>query len=265
MVVLHVPGSSTWHLDLFSKNPWKAVWLGVSLLHEPKLLAVLPMYCFFLALTPFLLRELRMGNVQWVLSGSVALWVVAGLFIQLPVDPDGVCFGAFNPLSYQLLFVFGLAFGAGRIPVDRLDSATVRPIVVLSFFITVLFFLLRLAYATSSTVVALVEQFHPWVSRMQLGPLRVLNFAAFGVALYWFSRKSDWGDCSNLLLRCLAFLGQHSLPVFAWSILTTYIAMSVLPEHPNLSVRALALGLAVTSLILPAFLHAKLLQHLKKT
>jgi hypothetical protein len=265
MVALHVPGSSTWHFDLFSKDPWKALWLGVSLLHEPKLLAILPMYCLFLALTPFLLRELHMGNVRWVLSGSVALWVVAGLFIQLPVDPDGICFGVFNPLSYQLLFVFGLAFGAGQISVDRLGSATVRSIVALSFFVAVFFFLLRLAYATSATVVAFVEEFHPWLSVIQLGPLRVLNFAAFGVALYWLSRKRDWSDGSNLLLRCLAFLGQHSLPVFAWSILTTYIAMSVLPEHPNLSVRALALGLAVTSLMLPAFLHGKLLQHLKKT
>ena len=30
MVVLHVPGSSTWwHLDLFRKHHWKAAWLGV--------------------------------------------------------------------------------------------------------------------------------------------------------------------------------------------------------------------------------------------
>jgi hypothetical protein len=264
MVVVHVPGSSTWHLDLFSKNPQKAVWLGVSLLHEPKLLSILPMYCFFLALTPILLRELRLGNVRWVLSGSVVLWMVAGLFIRVPVDPDGICFGVFNPLSYQLLFVFGLAFGAGRIPVDSLGLVPARPIVVLSFGIAVFFFLLRWAYATSSTVVAFVEPFHQWFSVMQLGPLRVLNFAAFGVALYWLSRQREWGDCSNLLWRSLAFLGQHSLPVFAWSILLTYMAISVLPEHPHLSVRALALGLAVTSLLFPAFLHAKLLQHLKK-
>jgi hypothetical protein len=264
MVVMHVPGSSTWHLDLFSENPQKAIWLGVSLLHEPKLLAILPMYCFFLALTPILLWELRMGHVRWVLSGSVMLWVVAGLFIRFPVDPYGVCFGVFNPLSYQLLFVFGLAFGTGRIPVDSLSSTSARPIVVLSFCIAVFFFLLRLAYAISSTVVVFVEHFHQWFSVIQLGPLRVLNCAAFGVVLYWLSRKREWGDCSNLLWRYLTFLGQHSLPVFAWSILITYMAISVLPEHPHLSVRALALGLAVTSLMLPAFLHAKLLQHLKK-
>ena len=194
MVVLHVPGSSTWRFDLFSKNPWKAVWLGVSLLHEPKLLAILPMYCFFLALTPFLLRELRIGHVQWMLSGSVALSLVAGLFIQLPVDPEGICFGVFNPLSYQLLFIFGLAFGAGRIPVDSLGAATTRLIVVLSFFIAGFFFLLRLAYATSSTVVSFAGQFHRWLSVIQRGPLRVLNFAAFGVVLYWFSKKRGWGD-----------------------------------------------------------------------
>jgi hypothetical protein len=263
MVALHVPGSSTWHLDLFRKHPWKAAWLGVFLLHEPSFLSLLPMYCFFLALTPLLLWELRSGNVRWVLSGSVVLWMVAGFVIRLPVDLDGVCFGGFNPLSYQLLFVFGLAFGAGQIPVDGLRSATASRVVVLSCCIAVGFFLLRLAYATSSTVVSFTEQFHQWLSVVQLGPLRVLSFAAFGVVLYWFSGTRGWRDDSNLLLQYLAFLGQHSLPVFAWSILTTYIAISVLPEHPNMYMRVLTLGLAVTSLMFPACLHAKLLQHRK--
>jgi hypothetical protein len=265
MVVLRMPGSSTWHLSLFSEHPWKALWLGVSLLHEPNFLAILPMYCFFLALMPLLLSALRMGNVRWVLSGSVVLWVVSGLAIRFPVDPQGFCFGGFNPLSYQLLFIFGLAFGAGYVPIDRLSPATERMLVVLSIFIAGCFFLLRLAYVISSPVVSLAEQYQQWFSVIQLGPLRVLSFAAFGVVLYWFARTRGWCDCSNLLFRCLAFLGQHSLPVFSWSILTSYSALSALPDHPNRLLRSLALLLAVTSLMLPAFLHAKLLQHLKKT
>ena len=265
MVVVHVPGSSTWHLSLFSKHPWKALWLGVFLLHEPGYLALLPMYCFFLMLTPLLLWELRIGNVRWVLGGSVILWLVAGRVIRFPVDPDGICFGGFNPLSYQLLFIFGLALGTGRIVIDCLRSATERLMVSLSLSVAVFFFLLRVAYATSLTVVSVVDRFHQWFSAIELGPLRLLNFAAFGVGLYWFSRKRGWGDCSNPLSRWLAFLGQHSLPVFAWSILSTYIAMSVLPDHPNRALRVLDLAVAVISLTLPAFLHATLLQHLKQT
>jgi hypothetical protein len=131
--------------------------------------------------------------------------------------------------------------------------------------ITVGLFVLRLAYALNPTIVTFVEHYHQWLSVVQQGPVRLLNFAAFGVVLYWWARQRRWGgECANPLVRCFAFLGQHSLPVFVWSILTTYIAMAVLPDRPARSVRALALVLAVTSLMLPAFLHARLRHHLKK-
>lgn len=264
MVVLHVPGSSAWHLDLFSTHPWRALWLGITLLHEPSFLGILPMYCVFLALTPLVLWAMRGGYLPWVLGGSVLLWIVAGLGTRLPADPDGICFGAFHPLSYQLLFCFGLAFGAGHIPVHALRADTTRRIGLLSSGLTLGFFVLRMAYALSSTVAALVQPFQRCLNTVYLGPVRVLNFAVFGVMLYWLSTQKYRPDGSRLWLRGLAFLGEHSLPVFTWSLLTTYLAMSVLPEHPTLSVRACALVLAVASLLCPAFLHAKLQPYCKR-
>jgi hypothetical protein len=168
-------------------------------------------------------------------------------------------------MSYQLLFIFGLAFGTEAIPIDGLTPAREWIVVVPSVVIAVFLFVLRLTYALNLTIVSFVEKYHRWLDVVQLGPVRLLNFAAFGVVLYWLARQRRWwSEGSNPLVRCFAFLGQHSLPVFAWSILTTYIAMSVLPYDTLRSVRALALVLAVSSLMLPAFLHAKLRHHLKK-
>src|SRR5262249_12328770 len=146
-----------------------AFWLGLFLLHQPSLLEILPMYCFFLALTPLLLWELRIGNVRWVLGGSVVLGLISGLVIQLPVDPDGICFGAFNPLSYQILFIFGLAFGTGAISVDCRRPKMEWLLVVLSSFIAAFFFLLRLVYAINPIIVSLIQQYHWWFSVTQHG------------------------------------------------------------------------------------------------
>ena len=265
LVVWQVPGSSTWHLTFFRAHPWKAVWLSVLLLHEPGLLGLLPMYCLFLGCTPLLLGALRRGHVWWLLGGSGVLWVVAGLVIRLPADPEGIRFGLFNPLSYQLLFIGGLTFGTGAIPMDGLSPARERVVVVSAVVIAGCLGLLRWAYALHPAMAAVVEHYHQWVSVVQQGPVRLLNFAACGVVVYWWARHRRWGGaCANPLVRGCAFLGEHSLPVCVWSVLTTYLALAVLPEQPTRGVRALALVLAVASLLLPACLHAQLRHHRKK-
>jgi hypothetical protein len=58
------------------------------------------------------------------------------------------------------------------------------------------------------------------------------------------------------VLRWLAFLGRHSLQVFAWSILMTYVSMALMPAHPSRLWRALDMLFTVSSLAIPARLHA---------
>jgi hypothetical protein len=258
LVGMHVRGSAAWRLDLFHTHPWQALGMGGALLYEPGFLGILPMYCIFIALTPLVLHAMRRGQLWGVLSASIMLWATAGLMINLPVEPKGVCFGALNPLSYQLLFSFGLAFGAGHLSLQRLYPCTTKWMMRLASSLTAGFFVLRMLYAASPMLAAWVQARHHGFSVINLGPVRVLNFAAFSALLFWVAQRRKWGSCTTLLGRFFVFLGQHSLPVFTWSILTSYLAQVVLPDHLPISLRVGAMLLVVPSLLCPAFVHIKL-------
>ena len=263
-VYLRCRSSASWQLDLMIQAPVKAAVFGVALLYEPMFLGILPMYCLYLAATPLLLKLMRMGKVNWILGGSTALWFISGLVVRLPNGSGSIAFGAFNPLTYQILFVFGLAFGTRYVTMERLMGAAKRKIAGLVFAITSLFWLLRMGYALNPTIEDFVNRYQKLFSVVHFGPLRLLNFAVFSVALYCLFENKRWSRCQHPAFRWLAFLGQHSLPVCVWSILTTYAVMALLPQDPAWGARFLAMILAVGSLTVPAFLHVQYRQYRKK-
>jgi len=257
-IEVHVHGVERWDLKLFVTAPWEAAALGGALLYEPGYFGILPMYCFLLALTPFVLDQFSRGRLAAVLGASGLLWVVSGLVIRLPANPGGVDFGAFNPIGYQFLFVLGLAFGTRRLDVDRLGPVARKMVIATSAAVALLFFCLRLEYAVGGPLDALVNAASSGFSAVQLGPLRLLDFAAVGVVVYWFSQRTHWADSGSFGTSWLAFVGRHSLPVFAWSILLTYVAVAEIPPQAGVDVRAGAVLLAVGSLTIPAQIHTTL-------
>jgi hypothetical protein len=251
-VIVGFPGVAQWHLDLFGKSLSKAVLFGASLLYEPGYLGLLPMYCLFLALTPIVLWQLQKGNAGRIVLISVVVWVIGGLAIRLPQDPVGLNFGGFNPLGYQVLFVIGLAFGAKRIVFEHLSSKTQKLLLVLSLLVALPLLFLRQLYAVNGSVRVRTDHFSQLFSVVQLGPLRLLDFAAFALILYWISRQIQQKGTHSLLFRWLACLGQHSLPVFTWSILLTYAVTALLPFKAGLAFRLLIAVVAAGSLTIPA-------------
>jgi hypothetical protein len=89
-------------------------------------------------------------------------------------------------------------------------------------------------------------------SETELGPLRLLNFAAFGFVLYWICKKISWDETNVHAFRWLAFVGRKSLPVFAWSILMTYALIALLPPTLNHTLGAIIVVVATASLTIPA-------------
>ena len=259
-VALALPGVDRWGLDLFEHDPLREAALSFSLLYEPGYLGILPMYCLFLVATPALLWQFGRGRAWAVLAGSCAVWLAAGLLVELPSNPDGIDFGAFDPLSYQFLFVLGLAFGAGRLRLDRLPPRVARWLFAAALAVTVAFFLARLQYAFGGPVTPVVDRLAEGFSIIQLGPLRLLNFAAFAFVLAVAVRRIRWASVRVRGFRWLAFVGRHSLPVFAWSILVTYAAVAVLSADPSAPLGLLGAVVAVASLTIPAALHAAVQQ-----
>jgi hypothetical protein len=261
-VRLNLPGVDRWHLDVLDTDPLKGLLLGVSMLYEPGYLGILPMYCLFLLLTPILIRQFQKGRLRYVLGISGLLWLVSGLVIRLPDNPNGIDFGAFNPLAYQLLFIVGLAFGTKQPNLERVPYR--NWLIGVAFTIAGLFFILRLQYALHGPFNPLAHRLGASFSAVQLGPLRLLNFAAFGLTLFWVVRKIRWADVDTAAFRWLAFLGRHSLPVFAWSILTAYAAVALYPSHPSVIAGMLGVFLAAASLTIPAQLRATFVGRRKK-
>jgi hypothetical protein len=255
-IELRLPNTARWHLNLISMTPWKGIGLGAGLVYEPAYFGILPMYLLFLLFTPFILWQFGRGNVLQILAISALIWLVSALLIRLPGNPGGFDFGAFNPIGYQFVFVAGLGFGTGKLSIGRIPSGLRRRLVAVSAFVVVLCLILRVDYAFRGPGTALVDKNGFGFSTVQLGPFRLLNFAAFCLVVYSICSKIRWEDVHSAAFRWLAFVGQHSLPVFAWSILATY-AMAAL-SSPRLSFTAglIALAIVSASLTVPAQLRA---------
>ena len=255
-IELHVRGAGRWDMSLVDTNPWEGIAYGATLLYEPWYLGILPIYILFLVLTPIILVQFDKGNARRVLALSALLWLVSGLLIHFPSNPSGIDFGPYNPLAYQLVFISGLAFGTKRLSLERLSHATRRRVLAVAAVVTALCFVLRLQYAFGGPLNHVLDSLSPAFSAYELGPLRLLNFAAFGLVLYWASQRFASDEIHARAYSWLAFIGRHSLPVFAWSILGTYAAMAFLAPHLGLALGFLAIVLLAASLTIPAQVHA---------
>ena len=255
-IELHVPGSGRWDMSLLATHPWEGIAYGATLLYEPWYLGILPIYILFLVLTPIVLLQFDKGNVRRVLALSALLWVVSGLVIHLPSNPSGVDFGPYNPLAYQFVFISGLTFGTRLLSIERLSQVMRQRLVAAAAVVTAICLILRLQYAFGGPLSHFVDKIAPAFSAYELGPLRLLNFAAFGVVFYWASQRFRGEKVRSLSYSWLAFIGRHSLPVFAWSILGTYAAIALLPRHLSVGLGFLAVILLAASLTIPAQLHA---------
>jgi hypothetical protein len=258
-IALNLRGADRWRLDAFEGSPWKGLVLSGSLLYEPGYLALLPMYCLFLIVTPVLIWQFARRKLAWVMCVSATLWLAAGLLVRLPRDPNGVNFGAFNPLSYQLLFVIGVAFGTRALDLRRLSARTQRGLTYGAALIAAVFFALRQEYALDGHLHAALDS--PLFSSTELGPLRLLNFAAFGLVLFAIAQAVKWSEVKLSAFRWFAFVGRNSLPVFAWSIMITYVGIALFPATSTRGVQIVATAAAVGSLTIPAYIRSRFRRH----
>ena len=263
-VEVHLRGASRWRLDLFSADPAKGIAFSASLIYEPGYLGILPMYIVFLFLTPLVLWQFDQGNVGPVLGLSSLIWIFSGVLVHLPEDRSGVDLGPFNPLCYQFLFVFGLAFGTRQLGIERLPHVARKWLIATCAILATLFLILRVQYALNGPLNELVDRISTVHSVEELAPLRALNFAAFGVVLYWLCGKITWAELDSFVFRWFALIGRHSLPVLAWSILVTYLTIAFFPAHLSHPLGLLATVLAAASLTVPAQLHALVARRRKR-
>lgn len=184
------------------------------------------MYLVFLLLSPLVLRTATRGGWLPILAGSVSLWLIAQFGVkEWLVDLFGAAWlvvdlGAFNLLSWQLLWLGGLLLGYAleRHP-ERLAHALDRipwPVVL---GLAIFFFCWRWPWIPVSVDLGAYE----WMlDKWQLGPLRLLNFVALVYLALWLSPQI--GKALDRL-KPLALLGRHMLPLFSLHVCFSLLAI----------------------------------------
>ncbi len=229
--VHHHKAAITNLLSFYLAHPGVAIVGGVLLLYCPPLLDILPMYVTFLFFTPLLLSAAVRSGWRKILFASGLLWLMAqfGLrdmvhawivhitHLQIPLQETG----AFNLFAWQAIWIVGLWLGAKSatqsVPLKKVPGWAVG----LAASVCLFFVGVRHGWlGPHLTQQALGMQLDKW----QIGPLRVLNLAAFITVCYWLRKQ---------LVRVIAIepfltLGKASLRVFCAHIFFVFIGLALL-------------------------------------
>jgi hypothetical protein len=251
-------------LNFYLAHPVVAIVGSILLIYCPPLLDILPMYVLFLFLTPMLLtvairygwtRILVVSGLVWVgaqfgLRELLHSVVVHATHLPIPLQETG----AFNLFAWQGMWIGGLWLGAksaeGDVPLARVPGQ----IVAMCGGVCVFFIGVRHGWlGPYLTQQSLGIQLDKW----QIGPMRVVNLAAFLIVCYWLRRY-----LAPLVARePFLTLGRASLQVFCAHVLFVFVGLALLYEDiPQLhGMRAYGLLLLTfTGLILVAVREVRL-------
>ena len=233
------------HFHDFLLHPWGGLALIPLLLHQPPLFDILPLYVILLGATPWLLAIARRRGWGIVLLFSALGWLATQFhFIAHPIsDPYRLIplrWGSFNFFSWQLVWVSGLALGETALRRPLLTGQWRSAVFAISAPIVLAGLLARHGF------IAVNPDCFLWMDKWTLGPLRLLNFAAWvGLLLAWNPRVPA------LPLAPLALLGRHSLAVFSFHLPLVVAASTLVQSVPLSNSLQILIGLSVIAALFP--------------
>lgn len=207
--------------------PVETLLQGLLLKFKPLNLDVLPLYIVLMAAFPiFLWFMLRWRNA--VMIGSIGLYLAARHYgWNFASYPAGVWY--FNPLTWQLLFVFGAWLALGGAAANR-GLLQFRSLYVLSIG----FVLFALAITLAERIPelrqfvpdAIAESFIP-NDKTNLAPYRVIHLVSLMFIVVSLI-PVDWPGLKWPIFKPMIRCGQQSLPVFCVGLFLSFIAHFVL-------------------------------------
>jgi hypothetical protein len=247
------PSFLPYGMNLVAENPLRAALLVPVFLFQPGYADILPMYIFFVAITPLVVLSARAGRLGLCVALSAGLWLLAQLgtgdrLLEPVAARLGSRLGYFDVLGWQFVYVIGLVLG---IRAARGDDPVVPRA---PWFVGLALAIVVLCYFTAHGAFGLPQERYGlgWIEdRSSFGPLRVLNTGAWIVVLARLgSVHSPWFEW-----RWPAFLGAHSMIVFVYSCFLGYLITPLDAAPEPVKVAAVVLGLA--SLTIPAWLQQR--------
>ncbi|MCP5420369.1 MAG: OpgC domain-containing protein [Gammaproteobacteria bacterium] len=226
----HAPFYNMIHAYL--DHPLFASISSLLLLYQPPLLDILPLYLVFLALSPLILEMSSRTGWLPIMGGSFLLWLLSqfGLkqWLLSFLGPNSLVIdlGAFNLLSWQLLWLGGLMLGQYKLlHPERLARVVERIPWQLALGIAVFFFCWRWPWIPVS--VRLGD--HAWLlDKWQLAPLRLLNVSVLVYLAIWLGPQINQ---ALSYLKPLALLGRHMLPLFSLHVCFSLLAIGFVETY----------------------------------
>jgi hypothetical protein len=252
LALVQIAGGKPEDLDatntaVFFSFPQAAVIRAMTLQYMPVNTDVLPSFVLLhLSFPAVLWLLLRRADIA--LAASIALYLGVQVFgWNLPAWPRGEWY--FNPLAWQVLFVFGawVAAGGGKRLLPLVTSKIATGLAV--------------SYLAFSFAVALSWQWHPLeglmpealakliypVDKSNLAPVRLLHFlslALIGARLV----RHDWRGLSSPLITALIRCGENSLAIYCLGVLLSFVglvAMKRISDGLAMQVAVSVAGVAV--------------------
>jgi hypothetical protein len=205
----------------FLKQPDVTMIQAMLLKFKPANMDVLPLYIVLLGGFPPMLW-LLLRNATLALAVSVTLYALTWRFdINFPAYPNGTW--VFNPMAWQLLFVFGAWCALGG--AERIGPlARSRPVLWLAVAYLAFAFAITLTWYVPRMAVYVPKWFSEWMYPIDKTNLDVLRFAHF-LALAALTMRyvpRDWAGLMSPVMRPAILCGQHSLEIFCLGVFLSF-------------------------------------------
>ena len=213
----------------FLKQPDVTIIEAMLLKFKPANMDVLPLYIILLGGFPPMLW-LLLRSASGALAVSVALYAVVWYFeINLPAYPSGTW--VFNPMAWQLLFVFGAWCALGG--AERIGKvARSKPVfwiavayLAFAFLITMTWYFPRLAGYVPRWF---SEAMYP-IDKTNLDVLRFAHFLALAILTLRYVPQ-DWSALTWPVMRPAILCGQHSLEIFCLGVFLSFLGHFAMVE-----------------------------------
>lgn len=219
------------NFDALLRDPL-GVFVGLPLmLHQFGYVNILPLYVLLLLAAPAALW-LGVRRPGWLLAGSVALWLAAGLSRVNLLTYPGLNGWFLNPFSWQLIFVAGLLTGLQLKQGQRLVPVHPRLVALAAGYVALALvwaLVPRVAaggYALMGALADLgVPRLFAGFDKGHLELPRLLHVLALAYLLSVLPGLARAAGAPGL--RLLALMGRHALPVFALGTVLAFAARAI--------------------------------------
>jgi hypothetical protein len=212
----------------FLKQPDVTIVQALLLRFRPVNMDVLPLYIVLMLFLPLILWLMK-WRADVTLALSALIYALTWHFDwYLSAYPNGVWF--FNPLAWQLLFVFGAwcAMGGAQ-RMSRLLSSPVTMWISFAYLFVAFCIALTWSIPQLGRLPNIVEQWMYPIDKTDLDVLRFAHFLALAAITVRFLPR-DWSGLKSPWLRPLILCGQHSLEIFCLGVFLAFAGHFVLAE-----------------------------------